>query len=384
MKKRLLTSGLLSALAIVALAGCGNQNKVNYDEILNKQAKLAFSQVGVSYRSFASSDGLSMCGEKLSREAVTVDGFKFSYTYSVTAQRQYDDEYVSVDESGYYLDVIIPEIWELPDGYKEYAAYTLTGNATFQGYIGDKQDDYSKYVGQSFGSQNWNMRVNAMETRPVVRKIADAKKQAEGDLIITRGYVSGYFEKSSANFYTGVFISDGADSLMLYAGSLSNYVNDLEIGTLVQVSATLSPYNGLIEAKPVNNGITTTLKDDTIQQPVWNSWTENDVKNAKESQSGNMIKLENVTIESNKSVIEKFEAGSAWNFDVKVGSTVVSMAINYHMGKDAQNAIKAKLLENYSKSFTFVGNLSWYNKAQLTPIINWECPTTADCFQFAA
>lgn len=384
MKKVFLVSGLLSVLAVTALAGCGKKETVNYDEILNKQAKLAFSQVGVSYRSFATTDGLSMCGEKLLRESITPDGYKFTYTYSVTAQRQYDDEYVKIDDSGYYLDVLIPEIWELPDGYKEYAAYTLTGKATFAGYDGDNNYDLSSYVGSEFGSQNWNMRVNAMETRPVVRKIADAKKQGEGDLIITRGFVSGYFEKSSANFYTGVFISDGADTLMLYAGSLSNYLNDLEIGTLVQVSANMSPYNGLIEAKPVSNGITTTLKDESIAQPTWNAWTENDVKNAKESQTGNMVKVENVTIASEKSYIEGLEAGKTWSFNVKVGATTISMAINYHMGKDAQNAIKEKLLANYSKSFTFVGSLSWNNKAQLTPCINWECATGADCFQFAA
>ncbi len=384
MKKRLLTSGLLSALAIAALAGCGNKNTVNYDEVLNKQAKLAFSQVAVSYRSFATTDGLSMCGEKLSREAITVDGFKFSYTYSVTAQKEYDTEYVKINETGYYLDVIIPEIWELPDGYKEYAAYTLTGNATFQGYVGDKKDDYSKYVGQSFGSQNWNMRVNAMETRPVVLKIADAKKKNEGDLIITRGYVCGWLEKSTANFYTGVYIADGTDGMMLYAGSLSNYVNDLEIGSLVQVSATLSPYNGLIEAKPVNNGIAVDIIDNTISQPELNVYTEADIKNAKVFNTGNMVKVENMTLASDQATIEGLKVGEHWTFDAKVGSTTVQMSVNYHIGKDSQQALKDKLLANLNKKFTFIGNLSWYNKVQLAPCVTWETATAADCFQFAA
>ena len=341
--------------------------------------------MSVSYAKFSSADGLGLAGAYLTKECTTPNGFTFEYTYSVTPSTdEYMYEYVSLRDDGLTVDVIIPEIWELPIENQLFAAYTLTGKATFKGASKDASK-YSSYVNKEIGSKNWNIKVNSVETRPVIEKINTVKTtHAEGDTVIIRGYVSGYFEKSAANFYTGVFISDGPDTVMLYSGSLDNYMDVLTIGALVQVIATWSSYNGLVELKPQSGGVAVLQSDETIAPAVVVDYTPNQFVGLKTGQSGNLCKVEGLQLTDTQETINGLNAGAHWTLHATAGGKDINIYVNYHVGDEAQNAIKTLLLANLNKTFTFVGTVGFYNAPQLSPLVSFATETVASCFQFAA
>lgn len=383
--KKLLKLSLLALMAVPALVGCSNNKKANPEETIKTETEAAFRDVGVAYAKFSSADGLGLAGATLTKECVTQNGFKFEFTYSLVASTdEYMLEYVKLQNDGLTLDVTIPEIWELPMDNQLFAVYTLTGKAKFVGY--DKQDaDYSSFVGQETGSKDWKIKVNAVEVRPVIEKISTVKKtHSDGDTVIIRGYVSGYYQKHENHFYTGVFVSDGPDSVMLYSGSLSNYVNQLEIGTLVQVIADWSAYNGLVELKPQSNGIAILKSDESIASPVVVDYTPAQFVDLKGGSSGNICKVEGLKLKTSSSDINALKVGEHWTLEAEASSKTITIYVNYHIGDAAMTAIKEKLIANYDKTFTFTGTVGFYNNPQLSPLISFATTDAPSCFQFAA
>lgn len=385
---KILKLSLLSLFAIPVLAGCDNgKKKEKPDEIIAAESETAFKSIGVAYSAFSNSNGLGLAGAYLSKECITPNGFKFEYTYTVTStSSEYMYDYVKLQSDGLTLEVMIPEIWELPIENQMYAVYVLNAKSKFVGYTKDDAD-YSSFVGQETGTKDWKIRVNSMEERPVIEKISVAKTaHSDDDTVIVRGYVSGYFQKKDGDFHTGVFLSDGPDTVMLYAGSISNNMDKLEIGNLVQVIAIYSAYNGLIEFKPESNGIALLKSDETIAAPVVVDYTPAQFVALKGASSGNICRVEGLTIASTLDEINALDAsgGKHWTIKAEAGGKDINIYVNYHIGSEAQTEIKNLLVANYSKSFTFVGTVGYYNTPQLSPLISFATETAAQCFQFAA
>lgn len=383
---KLLKISLLSVLALPVVTGCGNNKKsekVSIEDVVNKQSELAFQLIGVSYAKFSSADGIGLAGAYLTEECITPDGFKFHFAYSVKAMSdEYMYDYVSLESDGLTVDVIIPEIWELPIENQLFAHYVLTGKATFVEYT--KTDvDYSSLYKKETGTKDWNVKVNSMETRPVIEKISTVKTtHSDGDTVIVRGYISGYYQKSANDFYTGVFLSDGPHTVMLYSGSLSNYVNDLEIGTLCQVIADWSAYNGLVELKPQSGGIAILKNDQEISEPSLQEYTANQFVALKSGSSGNLCKVQNLTLKDDQAAIEALKPGEHWTLTAEADGKEIPIYVNYHIGKEAQEAIKTLLVVNRTKTFDFVGTVGYYNKPQLSPLVSFATQTAVNCFQF--
>lgn len=366
---KLLKLSFLSLFAIPLLAGCGESS-----EQIKSAAQEAFTQIGVAYAGYASSDGLGIAGGNLITEYTTSEGYEISFKYSVApAQgKTYDIEYVKINTTLNVLEVEIPTFQELNSGDSKdinYAAYVLTGEAY--------------YKNKAVDSQTWNLRINAEETKPVVQTIADAKAtRKENETVITYGYVYGYFAYDANHFYTGVYIASGADGMMLYAGKLTNYFGIIDIGDLVMVVGKASPYNGLFEVKPdlvkqIDHAV------DGVVEPICTTYTVPQIKGLTNVKAGDFVKVENLTMVSNIADKTSYKKGEHWTLKAKDASdNEITIYVNYHVKNAVEEEIRQLFIDNAGKTFNIVASLSWYNGPQLCPIISQKGLTASMSFSF--
>ena len=369
---KLLKLSLLSLFIVPALAGCGD----NGNSKAKEEAKIAFSQIDPSYSSFASSDGLGLAGAGLVMSYKTENGYEFNFKYSVAPMqgKTYASEYVKINTNVNTLEVEIPTFQELnSDGSKtvNYAAYVLTAEAL--------------YKEKTVDTRTWNIRVNAEENKPQVQTIADAKAtRQENDTVVTYGYVYGYYSYDVNHFYTGVYIANGADGLLLYAGKLTNYFNLIEIGDLVMVIGKAAPYNGLFEVKP--DSIKTINHDvDGVAKPIVTELTGLQYKALSSTSAGNLVKMENLTMVSDLSNKTDFPKGAHWTLTAKDSEDrEITIYVNYHVKNAVMEEIRTLFTSNPGKTFNFTGALGWYSGAQLTPIVFEKDKTAAMSFEINA
>jgi hypothetical protein len=370
---KLFKISLLSLLAIPVLAGCG---KNSVDPKVKAAAQEAFTQIGVAYAGYASSDGLGIAGGALITEYKTESGYEFTFKYTVSPMKgkTYDVEYVKINSELNVLEVEIPTFSELNGGDPEsrvvtYAAYVLSGEAI--------------YKNKSVDTKDWNLRVNAEAVKPQVQTIADAKAtRKEGETVITYGYVYGYYAYDANHFYTGVYIASGADGMMLYAGKLTNYFGIIDIGDLVMVIGKAAPYNGLFEVKPdavkeIDHAI------EGVTQPTCTTYTVPQVKALSSTKAGDFVKLENLTMVSNIADKNSYKKGEHWTLKAKdANNNEVTIYVNYHVKNAVMEEIRQLFIDNAGKTFNIVGTLSWYNAPQICPIVSEINKTAAMSFTF--
>ncbi len=369
---KILKLSLLSLLAFPVLTGCEDKAKKAKSE-----AKEAFTQISVAYSGMASSEGLGLAGLGLVESYTTQNGYEFHFTYSVAplAGKSYDIEYVKVNQELMVLEVEIPTFAELNGGTDSeeinYAAYTLTGVAN--------------YNNKEVSSMSWNIRVNAEKQKPTVQTIADAKAtRKEGETVITYGYVYGYHSYDSNHFYTGVYIANGADGMMLYAGKISNYLGVIDIGDLVMVIGKAAPYDGLFEVKP--DSIKVIDHDiDGVSKPVVTTLTGIQYKALSSVKAGNFIRMENLTLTSDIADKTEYPKGSHWELKAKDESdNTITIYVNYHIKNAVMEEIRQMFADNAGKKFNITGSLGWHSGGQITPIIYEKGKTASMSFEFVA
>lgn len=198
---------------------------------------------------------------------------------------------------------------------------------------------------------------------------------ASSDTVSVYGYVVANFEPTSDHLYSGAWIQNGEDGLQLYAGTLSTFWFDLElkVGDLIRAIGYGAGYNGLLELKPNVIEKITVKGDLVVADPVVKQFATADGWSAAEllNKDGNAVFMKNLVL---KTALPTLVAGSHWTIALqgtKADGTTkvdVQLYVNYHIGKDAQNALKP-ILEGLvvgTTTFDLKAMISWYNTPQLT------------------
>ena len=183
-----------------------------------------------------------------------------------------------------------------------------------------------------------------------------------------------------------MIIADGGAGTLLYAGKISdlcfNEAGEAIItkGDYVEIYGLVSPYNGLYEVKPQTitkpDPVADAAKIALIQEPVFSSYTPKQINDGGIGLTGNLAEvsgLKLVATDDKKSLADELSAlstGSHWTLTaVDADGNKIPIYVNYHIGADAQTAIKTLLTGlTATDTFTFKGMISAYNKKQLTPL----------------
>ncbi len=151
----------------------------------------------------------------------------------------------------------------------------------------------------------------------------------------------------NGHVYSGVYVQDGDYAIMLYAGQLSRYYEELQlkIGDSVHVKGVNSPYGGFNEVKP--SEITKNIKGN-LAAPTTLTVSGDDYANASTKLAGKdsrLAKIDNAIYKSGSIIVDvagKKHNNLTFAFPKADGSTVdVDVAVSYHLGTDALNALKA-------------------------------------------
>lgn len=393
--KKVLSLLATSLLIGTMLVGCNGKKvePIDEEELINKLAANAISDLGVTYSSFAS-DGVFFGETNLTTTVKQFvnegdeKGLNFSVSYSIVSQYEYTKEFLKLNEDKLVVDeIVLAEDLDTESKALGGAAYTLKASLKFAGYDeglnvpGLKQTD--SFVNQKLLDKNWNAIVKVTTTGT----LHEIKSVNANDYVLFYGRFGGWYENSKAQLYTGAFIYDGDDAVMIYAGSItSDFFNDdgtakIVPGDAVQVFGYASPYNGLMEIKP-KSVVKLEASDPhaTAIQPLqYTSMTVAQMNAADITDTGRFVQSEALKLDG---ALPTMNTGKHWTIKVCAVSDPaqkINIYINYHVGADAQNAIKSFLEGLGSDSFVFKGVLSSYNAYQLTPV-NTESGTAAACF----
>ncbi|MGM9873876.1 MAG: hypothetical protein ACI31G_03025 [Bacilli bacterium] len=350
----------LLALGLPLLAGCQNTNHTAEMEAARDDA---IGLVSVAYNKFSSSDGINLAGAKLIEEQV-VNNFKFSFEYEVQPYNNttYDIEYLKVENN--LLVVEIPTFAELNSDDSQtitYAAYVLHGTVKYAGYDGEKEV-LPKLVNTTVATHDWRVRINAEEVKPVWERIAEARTKATGQTVVTSGYVCAFMNPvDSGEFYQGVWVADGSNGMMLYSGCLDSFFGNIQIGDLILVIGTASPYNGLFEVRP------TSISEDAshasvVNEAVFAERTEAELAAFTAVNCSDLVKVP-VTINSDLSSTTA-AASTAISVSVSVGSTSYTLYLNKHTNTEHRQEFIDKVNANVGKT-AYLTTVMGYNSSKL-------------------
>lgn len=151
----------------------------------------------------------------------------------------------------------------------------------------------------------------------------------------------------NGHVYSGVYVQDGDYAIMLYAGQLSQYYEQLQlkIGDSVHVKGVNSPYGGFNEIKP--SEITKEIQGNLAKPTVLTVTGEDyaDVEHKLLGKDGNLAKVTNAVYKSGTITVDvagKVHNTLVFGFPKTDGSLVdVDVFASYHLGTDALNALKA-------------------------------------------
>ncbi|NLZ15572.1 MAG: hypothetical protein GXY27_02695 [Erysipelotrichaceae bacterium] len=163
------------------------------------------------------------------------------------------------------------------------------------------------------------------------------KDENDNTIIIgTRGYITATFEQPD-HLYAGVFLSDGAYSMQLYAGKLSNLWNEgkYKVGDCIFVVGTISLYSGLMEIAPtfmeVING-----EAYNIASPVTLDGNDIAWNTSSAVYASTLVTLDDCTYKSGN--VDKVSSHA--NIIFMHGSDEIVVACNYHIGPTFMQNIK--------------------------------------------
>ena len=384
--KSLAKISLLVMVAAGSLIGCNKNDNKDSGAGLEKAAEAAVNTVGVAYNGFAGSDGISIGGATLITSH-TEGNYEFNVSYTVAPMSgTYTHTYLAVENNK--LAVEIPTFDELKaDNFTgTYAAYKLTGSFKYAKYVGEGTDKDADKVGSEIKSHVWNIRINAEKVKPVLQKISEGRKKTKGETVVTKGYITGFMNNVDGDeFKNGVWIADGNDGMMLYGGNLASVMGVIEIGDLVLVAGTASPYNGLFEINPKSLVKTDdpSIKDaDPVAAPAWKELSENDLKGLVAVNANDPLLIKGATITTD---VDGLKADGAMTIAVKLGNTSINCYVNKHTNADQRKALVDHLKANKGKTVDVKSIGGWNNDTfQITVAQLVKNGNLNDVFTFAA
>lgn len=417
--KHLKAFPIIFLLAIPALAGCGDKyvETRTEEEIVNGLGIQAMSEIGVAYSKF-SSDGVTPGEHKLvmeiNQKVWEKDEFGLDYTvtYSLTSQESYDTPYLALNEAGDTLTAqMMPSSaaskYELASSLGG-AAYILSATMKFKGYhegfVAPKGlTKTDSFIGKEVKKQNWNCISNVVKSGTIaeIKYNYDLEsgddKINDGDYIYTTGRVTAAYDWSYEEIFRGVVITDGYKGILLYAGCLQSAFYDdstspakIKEGDIVAIYGKISPYNGLFEVKPELVNLVTAQDEIAKIAPLeYRTETPESLKKLKQSQTGDMMKMEGLKVYDTASTISKLIAGAHWVIklqDAEDNKKVVNTGINYHVGEGQQEAIKDFLItaKTNKSTFSFTGMLSATSNVNDLGPMRIGNKTALECYQLAA
>lgn len=408
MKKNLKLIALATLVAPV-LASCGNNNTTSYvetrteQEIIEELAESALLEVGLTYAKFAS-DGipygetsLTMTNNQKVWDGDQV-GLNFSFTYTISPQESYETPFLTLsDKEG--VATLTADLVTLLDlqGYPEStlmgaAMYNLKAEVTFVGYGENFKAPKglkitSNFIGEKISENSWNALIKVTQSG----KLSEVKSAKNKDMVLTIGRITGAYDWSYDEIFRGVWITDGADGLMLYAGTLQTDFYDsedseakLKVGDVVQVFGEASPYNGLFEVKPKKViKVTDQTVIDSIAPASYPTITGAELAAKTIVDTGNIVRISGLKLgklDGTPVDLSSLATGSHWTLNCNDGTTDITVYVNYHVGATAQTAVKTFLqVLTGSQTFSLLSSVSAYNAIQLTPICVGNL-SVADCF----
>jgi hypothetical protein len=226
--------------------------------------------------------------------------------------------------------------------------------------------------GSATASISWKINYTPIEYQQINLENVRGGSVIAGKYIDTVGYITGGFTKG--DIYAGAYIASGEQALMLYAGNLESLWNSLALkaGDLVRVKAQYAPYNGLTEIKP-----TTIVKLSEVpagfevHDPVKINITDGSQWALLAGQDSRVTICNGLTY-AGLDEGEKLNIGSHWNVYFTLGSTKITVRVNYHIGSGEQTTLKTMIngwTIGTSKVNFVDGVLSWYNGPQLQPVL---------------
>ena len=381
--KNLIKISLLTMMAAGMLVGCSSGNKKDSGKSgLEAAATSSINTVGVAYGAYSSSSGISIGGAKLITEHVEGD-YKFSISYTVqVVDKQYTIDYLKVENNK--LVVEIPTFTELEgDGVTAtYAAYKLNGSFKYAEYLGAGTDKDADKINKEIKTHSWNIRINAEKVKPVWQKISEARQKTKGETVVTTGYVTGFMNNVDGDEYkNGVWIADGNDGMMLYGGNLAGVMGVIEIGDMIMVAGTASPYNGLFEINPSSITKTDSAPEE-IAQPVWKQLSESELGALAAVNANDPLLIKGATITAD---VDSLKADGAMTIAVKLGNTSINCYVNKHTNAAQREALVAHLKANKGKTVDVKSIGGWNsNTFQITVAQIVKNGNLNDVFTFAA
>ncbi len=408
---------LLGLLAMPILAGCGKQPEVYHEErteveIIDQLIKAAVSEVGVEYAKFSATGvavgetGLVMTVNQKVWEGDEF-GMNFKFEYTLEEQEDYAKDYLVLNEGKDKLVADIVDSAEIA-AHPEYAianslngaAYNLKAKVSFTGYadgfVAPEGLERAETLPTKEMDKTWAVLVKCTFNGTIAQVKVNTD---DGDMAITRGKVVAAYDWSKGGLYTGMVIADGGSGMLLYAGKISDLCFDkdgnalIKKGDYVEIYGLVSPYNGLFEVKPQNitklDPVEDAAKIALIADPVFTGYTVAEINGGGIEITGNLATVSGLklvaTDESKKSLADELSGlstGAHWTLNaINAAGEKIVIYVNYHIGADAQTAIKT-LLSGLSatETFTFKGMVSAYNKKQLTPLDFGETGGAGTCF----
>ena len=418
--KHLKALPIIFMLAIPALAGCGGDKYVETrteEEIVNGLAGQAMSEIGVSYSKF-SADGVTPGEHKLVTEINQKVwendqfGLDFTVSYTLTPLENYDLPYLSLSADGKVLNAqMMPSSAIAGDKYPTAsslggAAYTLSASMKFKGYaegfVAPKGlTTTDTFVNKEVKKQSWNALSNVVKSGSIAEikanyDLADGEEKInDGDTIFTTGRITAAYDWKYEEIYRGVVITDGYRGLLLYAGCLQQaFYNDssaepnFKEGDIVSIYGKVSPYNGLFEVKPEAVNLVTDETEKAKIAPVeYRTETPESMKKLKQSQTGDMVKMQGLHVYDTVSTISKLLPGAHWVIKLAdADNKVINTGINYHVGDGQQEAIQEFLInaKNNKSTFNFTGMLSATSSVNDLGPMRIGDKTAVSCYELVA
>lgn len=367
MKKMKLIS--LFAIALPLLAGCGE--KVNPCKDAWDHALLLLN----------SSNGKDMEAVSIARDSADYQAY-----LALNSLKYQNEDYEITWEA------LPAGKWKTSPGTGDYAAYTkytpLYGDEIFEcslkATIKKGDDSYS-------GEWKFNAGIHKredltdytyMSIQEMNDKFINNKTEVVGKKIYTYGKITATCEQSSQHIYSGFWIQDGEYGLYCYQVYESAwFALAPQIGDTVIVGGNVADYSDLMEIYVYSlegqkkTGFFDFPKQDdakaaAVADPVKTNldtytWSKDDATTRMKVSS--LVEMTDLVYVEG---IDKLKVGTAATLKCKKGDVDVNVTVNYHIGKDAYEAL-IEATKNFvanTTTFKFYGVLSANKDINLNPV----------------
>lgn len=383
MKKTLLTIALMLALGLTACGGDGPSSS----EVIDS-SDTTTSETTSETSSEDSSTSSS------SSEELTANSFEISNKDELTAEWKVGDANRTLE---FTSDPLMNTQLELNQGNLVVTSnnpevVSVTGIALTPVAVG------TVTVTATWRNLSDSVTLNILEQDPpmtlrdVREYITENPDVTEDDNVVVDFYgrITATMEATTGDdghVYSGVFVQDGDYAIMLYAGSLSELYEslDLQIGDDIYARGVLSPYNGLNEVKPSEIRL---IEEDeyTVSEPTTLTVTgDNWNLDTLTGQDSRLVVAEDVEYVSGKITSVTSHATIKVRLPKADGTyTNADLYVNYHLGQ-TQMAELQTIFAGMSEGtkFDFKGVLGWHENPQLQlefleGLEPSECITIAD------